>query len=168
MDVYSVDRLIEQTRKLAAEYRMATGQVLPVSSEIANFDASRLLGLRLIQPAPGGYDAVGEGAPFTGKRIQIKGRVVFGDQKSTQRIGQMKLEQEWDTLLLVIMDEHYDTLEIYAADREVLEAALDEGGARRNKRGAMTVAKFKYLSRLVWARDEGVIADEIWDNYRDA
>lgn len=168
MDLYSVDKLIEQTRKLAAEYRLATGQALPVSSEIANYDAARLLGLTLNQSSTAGFDAIGESGPLEGKRVQIKGRVIFDEQKSGQRIGQLKMEQEWDTILLVVMDDKYDTIEIYAADREEIDAAQQEGQGKRNKRGAMSVAKFKHISRLVWTREEGVIEDEIWDNYRDA
>ena len=167
MDIYSVDRLIEQTRKLAAEYRVATGQTLPVSSEIANYDASRLLNLKLIQPPPGGYDAVGESGPLEGKRVQIKGRVLFDEQKSGQRVGQIKLEQEWDAIVLVVMDEHYDTIEIFVAERETIDEAMGDAQAGRNKRGAMTVAKFKHLSQLVWAQGEGVIDDEVWDNQLD-
>jgi hypothetical protein len=43
--------------------------------------------------------------------------------------------------------------------------AMDEAASsNRKKRGAMSVARFKIISRLVWTREEGVIEDEIWDN----
>ncbi len=38
MSVYAVDKLMAQTRKLAADFRQMTGQPLPVTAEIANFD----------------------------------------------------------------------------------------------------------------------------------
>jgi hypothetical protein len=42
---------------------------------------------------------------------------------------------------------------------------MDESGSsNRKKRGAMSVARFKIIARLVWTREEGVIEDEIWDN----
>lgn len=162
MSVYSVDRLMAQTRKLAADYRKATGQPLPLTAEIANFDAARLLDLKLIQPSPGGYDAVGQSGDCEGIRFQIKGRAIFDESKTGQRIGQLKLEQVWDAVLLVLLDEEYQPFAIYEADRATLEAALAE--APSNKRGAMSVARFRIISRPVWSREEGAIADEIWDN----
>ena len=34
MTLYSIDKLIEETRRLAADFRRSTGQPLPVSGEI--------------------------------------------------------------------------------------------------------------------------------------
>jgi hypothetical protein len=169
VSVYAVDKLIEQTRKLAAEYRQMTGQPLPVTAEIANFDAARLLELEIIQPPPGGYDAVGLQPPREGLRYQIKGRAIFDEKKGGQRIGQLKLEQPWDAVLLVLLDEQYQPSEIYEAGREQIEAAMsaaDEGS--RGKRGAMSVARFRHIASLVWCREAGEVGDkEIWDNTRD-
>ena len=165
MNIYSVDRLIAEARRLAAEFRRTTGKPLPgVSGEIAEHDAAQLLNLELCKDKPGGYDAVGRGAR-DGKRIQIKGRVIFDEDKAGQRVGQLKLEQEWDSVLLVIMDENYDPTEIYEAERSDIVDAMEESSfSTRKKRGAMTVARFKIISRPVWSREEGVIDDEIWDN----
>ncbi|MCW8917676.1 MAG: hypothetical protein OQL08_02525 [Gammaproteobacteria bacterium] len=169
MSVYAVDKLIEQTRKLAAEYRRMTGQPLPVTVEIANFDAARLLQLELVQPPPGGYDAVGLQPPREGLRYQIKGRAIFDEKRGGQRIGQLKLEQAWDAVLLVLLDEQYQPYEIYEAGRAQIEAALaeaEEGG--RGKRGAMSVARFRHIATLVWCRESGAVDDKaIWDNTRD-
>lgn len=156
-----------QTRKLAADYRRATGQPLPVTSEIANYDAATLLGLELIQPSPGGYDALGKSGEREGIRYQIKGRAIFDESKGGQRLGQLKLEQEWDAVLLVLLDEEYEPFEIHEAEREVIEETLQESDSKRSKRGAMSIARFKNISRLVWTREEGLIEDEIWDNSRD-
>ena len=162
MPVYSVDKLMAQTRRLAADYRRATGQPLPVTAEIANYDAARLLGLEVIQPPPGGYDAVGLAGEREGLRYQIKGRAIFDESKGGARLGQLKLEQDWDAVLLVLLDEEYEPFAIHEADREELEEALNDGA--RNKRGAMSVARFRIISRLVWNREEGLLEDEIWDN----
>jgi hypothetical protein len=163
--IYSVDKLISEARRLAAEFRRTTGKPLPgVSGEIAEHDAARLLDLTLCEDRTQGYDAIGSGSR-DGKRIQIKARVIFDEEKSGQRVGQLKLEQDWDSVLLVVMDENYEPVEIREAERdEILDAMDDAGGSRRKKRGAMSVARFKILSQLVWTREEGVIDDEIWDN----
>ncbi|MGA7802908.1 MAG: hypothetical protein WCC36_19080 [Gammaproteobacteria bacterium] len=165
MTVYSVDKLIAEARRLAADYRRATGKSLAgVGSEIADYDAARLLDLELVTDRSEGYDAVGRGER-EGKRIQIKGRAIFDEAKSGQRIGQIKAEQVWDRVVLVLMDEEFEPFELYEAEREdVVQAVEDAAASRRSKRGALSVAKFKRIARLVWTREEGLISDEIWDN----
>lgn len=164
MTLYHVDKLMSEARRIAAEYRKATGKVLGISAEIARHDAARLLDLELAENPPGGWDAIGRGAR-AGKRVQIKGRAVFDEQKGGQRIGQLKTEQEWDSVLVVMMDENYECTEIYEAERQaVLDALADNKSTNRAKRGAMSVAKFKIISHLAWTRDEGAIDDELWDN----
>ncbi len=165
MSVYSVDKLITQARKLAAEYRKATGQSLGVSAEIARHDVARLLDLELLPPdAPGGFDALGKGR-WEGKRIQIKGRAIFDERKSGQRLGQLKLNQDWDLVMLVLMDEDFEPQEIYEANRDDIEDVLDGSSAsKRSKRGAVSVARFKIIGRLVWTRENGLEDDGYWDN----
>ena len=104
MGVYAVDKLMQEARRLAAEYRRATGQPLGISGEIAEYDAARLLGLEIIKDPSLGYDAVGHGA-HEGRRIQIKGRVIFDERKQAHRLGQLNLDREWDSVILVLMDE---------------------------------------------------------------
>ena len=165
MGIYSVDKLISEARRLATEFRRTTGKALPgVSGEIAEHDAARLLNLTICKEKSAGYDAVGRGKR-EGKRIQIKARVIFDEEKSGQRVGQLKLDQEWDSVVLVIMDENYEPYEIYEAERDDILDVMDEAGkSARKKRGAMTVARFKIIARLVWTPEQGELEDEIWDN----
>jgi hypothetical protein len=122
------------------------------------------LQLKICDNRTPGYAALGTGRR-EGKRIQIKARVIFDEEKSGQRIGQLNLEQAWDSVLLVVMDSAYEPLEIFEAEREDIVDAMDEAGrSNRAKRGAMSVARFKIIARPVWTREEGVIDDEIWDN----
>lgn len=161
--VYSVDKLIAQARQLAADYKRATGKPLPgVSAEVAEYDAARLLDLELCREPQGGYDAVGRGAR-EGLRVQIKGRAIFDERKSGQRIGQVKADQEWDLLVLVLLDQHFEPMEIYEADREAVLEEVSHGGGR-SRRGAMSIARFRNLARLVWTRERGLEEDEVWDN----
>jgi hypothetical protein len=163
--VYSVDKLISEARRLAADYRRATGKTMPgVSIEIAQNDAARLLDLELANDPQLGYDALGRGRR-EGRKIQIKGRVIFDASKSGHRIGQLRTERDWDSVLLVLMDEDYEPFEIYEAERgEVLDAMAAGDNNRRNKRGALSISKFKNISELVWTREEGELADAVWDN----
>lgn len=163
MTLYQVDKLMSEARRIAAEYRKATGKVLGISSEIARHDAARLMNLELTDDQNAGWDAIGHG-PREGKRIQIKGRAIFDEQKGGQRVGQLKTEQAWDSVMVVMMDENYEPTEIYEADRADVAEAINESDSKRAKRGAMSLAKFKIISRLVWMREDGVVEDEIWDN----
>lgn len=165
MGVYSKEKLIAEARRLAAEFRRTTGKPLPgVSGEIAEHDAAELLNLELVDDRSGGFDAMGRGGR-EGQRIQIKARVIFDEEKSGQRVGQLKLEQDWDSVVLVIMDESYEAVEIFEASRdEIVDAMEGMTNSNRKKRGAMSVARFRIISRLVWTREEGEIKDEIWDN----
>ena len=159
MAVYSTEKLISEARRLAAEYRKATGKPLGISSEIAEFDAANLLNLELCKEKTAGYDAVGQGSR-QGKKIQIKGRAIFDESKSGQRIGQLKIDQDWDSVVLVLMNDQYEPVEIYEGERhDLLDGVTDR--SKRNKRGAMSVARFKAISKLVWHKDSGVVDSEI-------
>lgn len=164
MSLYSVNKLISEARRIAAEYRRTTGKPLGISAEIANHDACTFLQLEPHDDAIG-YDAIGLRGAREGERFQIKGRAIFDEKKGGQRLGQIKTEQEWDIILLVLMDEEFETTEIYEASRDNILDDLDEAGeSSRSKRGAMSVARFKRLAHLVWSRDEGLIEGEVWDN----
>jgi len=161
---YDVERLIAEARRLAAEYRRATGRPLAgVSGEIAEHDAARLLDLELCSERPGGWDAIGRGRR-AGKRIQIKARAIFDERKSGQRIGQLKLDKEWDSVVLVLFDENFEPFEIWEAERPDVEEAVAASRGARARRGALSVARFKRIGRLVWTREEGEIEDEIWEH----
>ena len=154
MSVYSVDRLMDEARRLAAEYRRATGKPLPVSGEIARHDAARLLDLELVDGAELGYDALGRGTR-AGLRYQIKGRAVFSGQRSQQRLGELRMGRQWDSVLLVLMDDEFQPYEIHEARRDALVAALGEtDGSKRRNRGTLSVARFKAIGRRVWNRYE--------------
>jgi len=160
---YAVDKLISEARRLAAAYRRTTGKSLGISTEIAKHDACRLLQLEAVEEA-GGYDAIDpqvQNAEQQAQRIQIKGRTIFEDGKSGQRVGQLKLEQPWDTVVLVLMDDDFETFEIHAVQRQQITEALQEKEHKpRSRRGAMSVAQFKRIGQLIWTRQDGRVQDD--------
>ncbi|CAK0742191.1 conserved hypothetical protein [Gammaproteobacteria bacterium] len=155
MSLYVADRLIHQARLLAAEYRREMGRPLPgIGGEIACHDAMRALGLRAKTEETGGYDVID---PSRGhKRIQIKSRTIFDDARGGQRIGQLRLDQDWDSVLLVLMDDNYESYEMHEAERADLVVVIGDVSVSRAKRGALSVARFKNIGRLVWTREHGV------------
>ncbi len=104
---YSVDKLTAEARRLAADYRRATGKSLPLSGEIAVNDAIRLLKLERPAESIAGADAIRRNA---GKEIlvQIKGPVLFSESKSSPSLGQLKLDQPWDETVLVLLNEDHE------------------------------------------------------------
>ncbi len=165
MALYAEDKLISQARQLAAEYRRAMGKPLPgVSNEVALHDAIRLLRLTPAGEGNGGFDAIDP--EREDKRIQIKSRTIFDESKSGQRIGQIKVDKPWDSVVLVLMDEEYEPYEIYEAERDELLEYMEQTSSSRAKRGALSVARFKIIGRLAWTREEG-LEPEVWDNQAD-
>jgi len=155
MSLYSYDKLIEETRKLAAEFRRTTGTMLPVSGEIARHDVSRHLDLELNQEHSAGFDAIGRNER-EGLRIQIKSRVVGDSVKPGHRIGQLNTDGDWDLVILSLMDDEFEPLEMYQASREEIIDAAQDANTQRKKRGALSVAKFKIIGKLVWTKELGV------------
>ena len=157
MGVYQIDKLMGEARRLAAEYRRATGKTLAISGEIALSDAINLLGLEPAPAAATGYDVV---RTINGldEKLQVKARAVFDDSRKPHRLGQLRLDQPWDATLLVLMDENYEPIAIYEAGRAAIAAALAE--ATPNKRGTLSVARFKRIGQCRWCRDgeRGVVA----------
>jgi len=164
MEVYNLDRLMAQTRALAAEYRRATGKTLPVTTELAVHDAIRLLELEPAPAAAAGYDAIQR---ESGRRhkVLIKGRAIFDPGKRRQRIGQLNLAADWDRLVLVLLDERYEPTEIYRLERaiiEQLEARLN--ASRRARRGLLSVARARSIGDLCWSAERGREDDGYWEN----
>lgn len=155
MSLYSIDKLINETRRLAAEFKRTTGTMLPVSGEIARYDVSQHLDLTLNQNHDCGYDATGNNQR-KGLRVQIKSRVIGDAVKSCHRIGQLNANGDWDIVILSLMDDEFEPLEMYQASREEIFEATSKSNTGRNKRGAVSVAKFKIIGQLVWTREQGV------------
>ncbi len=147
MSVYSVDKLITEARRLAKEYREATGKTLPITGEIAINDAIRLLKMETSASNESGYDAV---FLYKGERlhVQIKGRAVVNPKRSGHRLGQLKLDQDWQAIVMVIMNVDFETSEIYIAERDAIAEVL---GENKNRRGSISVARFKIIGELLWS-----------------
>lgn len=154
-NAYSVDVLMQQARQLAANYRRATGKTLAgVSGELSVYDATRLLHLAAV-PNQIGYDAIGteQSGDLHHDKIQIKGRTIFSDSKNTYRIGQLKMEQNWDSVVLVLLDDDYEPFEIYEIDRATLSDNVIDKNSKKAKKGAMTLARFKKIATLAWSKE---------------
>ena len=145
MSAYDLDKLMLETRRLAVEYRRTTGSTLPVSADLADYDAKRLLKMENPEEVISGVDAI-----LNGLKILIKGRVIFSTAKKGLRIGQLNVNGQWDAVVLVVFDDEYQPQTIFQASRESLKQSLEQGS--KNARGALTLDKFKALSVIVWQK----------------
>jgi hypothetical protein len=144
--------LLRTAKDIARRYRQLTGKPLGITGEVAEYEAARLLNLELTPARQAGYDAM-ERKGRKLRRLQIKGRCLPPGCKPGQRLGSIRLEHEWDAVLMVILDERFDAVEIYEADRAAIAAALSAPGSKaRNVRGALSVTKFRTIGTLRWRR----------------
>jgi hypothetical protein len=150
IDPRELARIIAQAKKLAIQNRQLTGRPLGITGEVAEYEAARLLNLRLAAVRQVGFDAIRK----DGTKLQIKGRCILDKTKSGQRLGSIKLEKEWDAVLLVILDGSFEPIAIYEAQRPAItDALLAPGSKARNERGALSVSKFKSIGALVWRHE---------------
>jgi len=142
--------VLRQAKLLAREYRQLTGKPLGVTGEVAEYEAARILNLKLTPARHEGYDAT-EVINGVTRRLQIKSRCILEDSKRSQMCPSINIEKEFDAVLLVLLDENFGAFAIYEAERAPVIAALTAPGSRsRNERGAMAVSKFKSIGKLRW------------------
>ncbi|MBV8594158.1 MAG: hypothetical protein JOZ27_07660, partial [Caulobacteraceae bacterium] len=110
--------LLAQAKVLAVRYYELTGKPLGVAGEVAEFEAARLLGIRLSAartPLLDGERLV-NGAV---QRLQIKGRAVSRTNLYRGRVGGIKIGEGYDIVLLVLLDRtSFNAIEIWEATRE--------------------------------------------------
>jgi hypothetical protein len=146
----SVSSLLREAKRIAREYYRLRRRPLGITGEVAEFEAVRLLGLRFAPVRQPGYDTW-RWRRGRRERIQVKGRVLLPDGKPGQRMGSIDLDKPWDTVVLVLLDEHYEATEVIEARRPAVTRALTAPGSiSRNERGALGVAKFRSIGQVVW------------------
>jgi len=149
IDLSTIDGTMEAAKAAAKRYRELTGKPLGITGEIGEVIGARLLGLELAGARQAGYDATSP----EGRKVQIKSRCILPSSKPGQRLGRIRLDHEWDTVALVLMDQDFEPLEVFEATRALVERELLRPGSRsRNERGALSVSKFKAIAELRWAR----------------
>jgi len=142
---------LRQAKAVAQEYYEITGRPLGITGEVAEYEAARLLGVKLAEVRQSGYDAIEESRQGI-RTLQIKSRC-FSDANRSQRLGSIRLDKEWDAVLMVLLDRNFECREIWEAGRTEIEEALSAPGSiSRNERGQLPVNKFKAIGTLRWPR----------------
>lgn len=143
--------ILEKAKEAAIEFYKVTGKPLGITGEIGEYVAARELDLELMEARSPGYDAVAK----DGRRIQIKTRSIPSHKRAaSQRLGAIKYKYEWDAVILVLLDEFFEPVAMYEADRPDVVVALTAPGSKaRNERNALSISKFKSIGRLVWGSE---------------
>lgn len=150
MEEGEVFQILSDAKALAKRYYHLTSRPLGITGEIAEFEAARILDLKLELARQAGYDAteIRDGAPI---RVQIKGRYLSDPRLRGGRVGSIDMKQPFDTVLLVLLDADYNAFQIYEAERPAVEALLTRpGSGSRNERGSVGISQFKAISTLRW------------------
>lgn len=149
VEMDDVSKIINDVKRLAVSYQEITGKPLGITGEVGEFMAARRLNLQLASRGQEEFDAWDK----EGKMVQIKTRRVIQSQKTGQRVGSIKMKEMWDYAILILIDEMYEPLSIYKADRNVIEEELNRPGSKaRNKKRSLPVSKFKSIGELVWEK----------------
>lgn len=143
--------LLAEAKTIARRYYALTKRPLGITGEVAEYEAARILGVKLAPARQVGYDAT-EVVGGKTRMLQIKGRCLPAGFSPGQRLGSIQPDKEWDSVLMVLLDATFSATEIWEADRAAVLAALAVPGSKaRNERGALAVAKFKSIGRLRWS-----------------
>ena len=73
-------------------------------------------------------------------------------------MGSIDITKEFDSVLLVLLDENFEAKVIYEAEREAVLTALKKLGPdgrtskAQNERGSLGISKFKAIGHLRWQR----------------
>lgn len=149
MNSDKVEAILEQVCDLAVQYYAETGKALGITGEMAEFHAAKLLGLELCDARCPGFDAV-ERRGSLERRIQVKGRCLQPGRDASPRMGQVDYRHEWDSLVLVLMDERFSPQEIWELDRSATERAFPpDEGQHRTRRGP-SIREFKKVAKRLW------------------
>ena len=145
-----VEQILAEVKRLAVEYYDLTGKPLGVTGEVAEFVGAKHLDLELAPPRTEGYDAIRK-TPTGDHRVQIKGRALAKGANRSQRLGVIKKDAEYDSVLLVLLDNTtLEPLEMHEASRASVVDRLNVPGSKARARGALGVAEFKRIATRVW------------------
>lgn len=145
--LHEIGEILERAKSAAVDYYHLTGKPLGITGEIGEYLAAKHLGLELADARTPGYDATDPQE----RRIQVKARSIPNGKRLSGQVGSIRLEHDWDVVVLVLMDKLFEPIAIYEADRPAIETALTKPGSKaRNERGSLAITKFISIGCQVW------------------
>jgi len=86
--------VLHKAKRLAQRYRQLTGKPLGITGEVAEYEAARILGVKLTPARNTGFDAT-EQKDGSLRRLQIKSRCLLPNCKPGQRLGSIDIEKDF-------------------------------------------------------------------------
>ena len=87
--------ILRDAKRLAQQYRRATGKPLGITGEVAEYEAARvLLGCSSRRPARAGFDAI-EQCDGRVRTLQIEGHCILPACKPDSAPGAIDVAKEW-------------------------------------------------------------------------
>ncbi|MFC1958552.1 DUF6998 domain-containing protein [Chloroflexota bacterium] len=126
IDINFLRSIVEKAIDAARGYRKITGKPLGITGEVGEFLVADLMELALTEVRQPGYDAIADDE----RRIQIKARCIPPFARGGQRLGSIKLDHEWDTVMLILMNMDYEPFAIYEAKRNLFSAERNRESRR--------------------------------------
>lgn len=105
------------------------------------------MGMTLAGVRMAGYDAI----KADGTKVQIKTRYLREQDEGGRRVPAIKMNHDWDTAMLVLLDENFNARAIYEATRDVITAEVNRPGDKARARGALHLGNFKRIARCIWS-----------------
>lgn len=143
-----IQEILNDAKLLANKYKNLTNKPLGITGEIAEFVVSQKLNLILAGARQKGFDAfqiIGNSVV----RVQIKGRSLL-DNKISGRLGRIRLDTEWDKVMLAILNEKLDLQSIYEANRASIENVLSDTNSKSSQRGSLSISKFISIGSKIY------------------
>jgi hypothetical protein len=138
-----IEALLQEAKRIACKYYRLTKKPLGVTGEVAEYEAAKHLKLKLAVARTPFFDAIGN---EDGREIlyQIKGRAVDRGALRRGRVGSIKLNGEFDAVLLVLLDkETLDAIEIWKASKQsIIDRIAGLVGAAPTQRNALSISQF--------------------------
>lgn len=142
-----VTEIVSDAKSLAYAYRRATGRTLGLTGEIGDIEAATKLGLSLV-----GSGATHDATDESRARLRIETLQVDPDTDGRAVcLPTLADGSGFDAMLLVLLDERYDAIEIWRAERAAVLSALADPQVRIAHGGCLSVARFQTIGRLVWS-----------------
>lgn len=145
IDPQQLANLIERARPIAVDYYRLTGRPLGITGEIGEYEATQLLEMTLAPVRAAGYDAV----KLDGTRVQIKTRYLDEEDENNRRVPTIKMTHDWETVMLVLLDENFYARAIYEASRSAIENEITKIQSQSGQRG-LRISLFKRISTQIW------------------
>lgn len=142
-----LSEIIRRAKEVARDYYALTGKPLGITGEIGEYEAARLFDMELAEARMAGFDAIKP----DGTKVQIKTRYLSEEDENKRRVPAIKMDYDWDTAMLVLLNEDFEVRSIYEVTRDAFSKGISSSTDKTTLKGAPNIRIFKQFSQKVWS-----------------